>query len=366
MNGARPIRRRPRQPRAARWRTMSNACCASTIWAFRCSTTATTSARWRAIRACARLRYPGLRARPTSVRSSAAASARSAGRRCPAIPADIAKTDAKVKELIPDDPHLHHWLDMARSRIQFQGLPARICWVGLGQRHRLGLAFNEMVASGELAAPIVIGRDHSGFRIGRQPESRNRGHARRLRRRVRLAVAQRAAQHRQRRHLGLDPSRRRRRHGLLAACRCGHRLRRHQAAARRIARVLWNDPATGVMRHADAGYDSAIDCARANGLDCRWCVHGEPVTLAIELRAGQLSLSTLRQIYAQPTALSISAYDRVRIEAAVALVDTIVERGQAAYGINTGFRTARADAHSAPTARAVTAQSAAVPCRRRR
>ena len=84
----------------------------------------------------------------------------SAGRRCPAIREDIDRTDAKVKELIPDDPHLHRWLDMARERIQFQGLPARICWVGLGQRHRLGLAFNEMVARGELEAPIVIGRDH--------------------------------------------------------------------------------------------------------------------------------------------------------------------------------------------------------------
>ena len=93
-------------------------------------------------------------------RCSAAAWGRSAGRHCPGDPEDIHRTDAKVKELIPDDPHLHRWLDLAKDRIQFQGLPARICWVGLGQRHRLGLAFNEMVARGELKAPVVIGRDH--------------------------------------------------------------------------------------------------------------------------------------------------------------------------------------------------------------
>ena len=89
-------------------------------------------------------------------------------------PEDIYRTDAKVKELMPDDPHLHHWLDMARERIQFQGLPARICWVGLGDRHRLGLAFNEMVASGELKAPIVIGRDHLDSGSVASPEPRDR------------------------------------------------------------------------------------------------------------------------------------------------------------------------------------------------
>ncbi len=93
-------------------------------------------------------------------RCSAAASARSAGWRSRGDPEDIYRTDQRVKELIPDDPHLHRWLDMARERIAFQGLPARICWVGLGQRHRLGLAFNEMVRNGEVSAPIVIGRDH--------------------------------------------------------------------------------------------------------------------------------------------------------------------------------------------------------------
>ncbi len=142
-------------------------------------------------------------------------------------PEDIYRTDAKVKELMPHDRHLHHWLDMAREKIKFQGLPARICWVGLGDRHRLGLAFNEMVASGELKAPIVIGRDHLELRLGRLAQSRDRGHGRRLRRRLGLAAAQRPPQLRQRRDLGLHPPRRRRRHGLLAARRHGDRLRRH-------------------------------------------------------------------------------------------------------------------------------------------
>ena len=104
--------------------------------------------------------FPGLRARLHPAAVLPRRRARSAGWRLSGDPEDIAKTDAKVKELLPDDKHLHHWLDMARERIKFQGLPARICWVGLGDRHRLGLAFNEMVASGELKAPIVIGRDH--------------------------------------------------------------------------------------------------------------------------------------------------------------------------------------------------------------
>ena len=132
-------------------------------------------------------------------------------------PEDIYKTDAKVKELIPDDAHLHRWLDMARERISFQGLPARICWVGLGERHRLALAFNEMVRNGELSAPIVIGRDHldSGSRGLAQP--RNRSDARRLRCRLRLAAAERDVERRRRRDLGVAASRRRRRHGLSAS-----------------------------------------------------------------------------------------------------------------------------------------------------
>ncbi len=143
-------------------------------------------------------------------------------------PEDIYKTDAKVKELIPDDPHLHHWLDMARSQIHFQGLPARICWVGLGQRHRLGLAFNEMVKRGELSAPIVIGRDHldsgSVASPNRETEAMKDGSD---------AVsdwplAQCTAEHRERRHLGIDSSRRRGWHGLLATRWRRHRLRRQR------------------------------------------------------------------------------------------------------------------------------------------
>ena len=123
-------------------------------------------------------------------------------------PEDIYKTDEKVKELLPDNKHLHQWLDMARQRIKFQGLPARICWLGLGDRHRVGLAFNEMVASGELKAPIVIGRDHLDAGSVASPNRETEGCAM-APTPSRLADAQRAAQLRIRRHLGLDPSRRR-------------------------------------------------------------------------------------------------------------------------------------------------------------
>ena len=147
-------------------------------------------------------------------------------------PEDIYRTDAKVKELLPDNKHLHNWLDMARQRIRFQGLPARICWVGLGDRHRLGLAFNEMVARGELKAPIVIGRDHLEFGLGRLAQSRDGGDEGRLRRRLRLAAAERSAQLRFRRDLGFAASRRRRRHGLFATCGHGDRRRRHARSRR--------------------------------------------------------------------------------------------------------------------------------------
>ena len=183
-------------------------------------------------------------------------------------PEDILKTDAKVKELIPDDPHLHQWLDMARERIAFQGLPARICWVGLGERHRLGLAFNEMVRSGELKAPVVIGRDHldSGSVASAQP--RDRGDEGRLRRGLRLAAAQRAAQLRLGCHLGEPASRRRRRHGLLAARRHGHRA---ATAARRPTGA--SSGCCGTTRPPAScatpmpATDIAIDCAREQGLD---------------------------------------------------------------------------------------------------
>ncbi len=129
-------------------------------------------------------------------------------------PEDIYRTDAKVKELLPDNHHLHRWLDMAREKIRFQGLPARICWVGLGDRHRLGLAFNEMVRKGELKAPIVIGRDHldsgSVASPNRETEAMRDGSDAGLR----LAAPERVAQHRVRRHLGVAASRRRRRDGV--------------------------------------------------------------------------------------------------------------------------------------------------------
>jgi urocanate hydratase len=182
-------------------------------------------------------------------------------------PEDIHRTDAKVKELIPDDPHLHRWLDMARERIQFQGLPARICWVGLGQRHRLGLAFNEMVASGELKAPVVIGRDHldsgSVASPNRETEAMRDGSDAvadwpLLNAMLNIASGATWVSIHHGGGVGIGYSQHA---GVVIVCDGT------PAAAKRIERVLWNDPATGVMRHADAGYDDAIACARANGLN---------------------------------------------------------------------------------------------------
>jgi urocanate hydratase len=182
-------------------------------------------------------------------------------------PRDIHRTDEKVKELIPDDPHLHRWLDMARSRIQFQGLPARICWVGLGQRHRLGLAFNEMVARGELEAPVVIGRDHldsgSVASPNRETESMRDGSDAvadwpLLNALLNTASGATWVSIHHGGGVGIGYSQHA---GVVIVCDGT------PAAARRVERVLWNDPATGVMRHADAGYDVAIDCAREHGLN---------------------------------------------------------------------------------------------------
>jgi urocanate hydratase len=181
-------------------------------------------------------------------------------------PEDIYKTDAKVKELIPDDAHLHKWLDMARSRIHFQGLPARICWVGLGQRHRLGLAFNEMVKSGELSAPIVIGRDHldsgSVASPNRETEAMRDGSDAvsdwpLLNALLNTASGATWVSIHHGGGVGMGYSQHA---GLVIVCDGS------DAAAKRIRRVLWNDPASGVMRHADAGYESAIACAREQGL----------------------------------------------------------------------------------------------------
>ena len=182
-------------------------------------------------------------------------------------PEDIYKTDAKVKELIPDDPHLHNWLDMARSRIHFQGLPARICWVGLGQRHRLGLAFNEMVKSGEVSAPIVIGRDHldsgSVASPNRETEAMKDGSDAvsdwpLLNALLNTAGGATWVSIHHGGGVGMGYSQH---SGVVIVCDGS------AAAGKRIARVLWNDPGTGVMRHADAGYDIAIDCAREQGLN---------------------------------------------------------------------------------------------------
>ncbi len=182
-------------------------------------------------------------------------------------PEDIYRTDAKVKELIPDDKHLHNWLDAAAQRIHFQGLPARICWVGLGQRHRLGLAFNEMVQSGELKAPVVIGRDHldsgSVASPNRETEAMRDGSDAVSDWAVLNALLNTASgatwvSFHHGGGVGMGYSQHA---GLVIVCDGT------EAAARRIERVLWNDPASGVMRHADAGYAEAIDCAREFGLD---------------------------------------------------------------------------------------------------
>jgi len=182
-------------------------------------------------------------------------------------PEDIYRTDAKVKELIPDDPHLHNWLDMARERISFQGLPARICWVGLGQRHRLGLAFNEMVASGELSAPVVIGRDHldsgSVASPNRETEAMKDGSDAvsdwpLLNALLNCASGATWVSIHHGGGVGMGFSQ----HAGMVVCCDGT-----DAAAKRIERVLWNDPASGVMRHADAGYEDAKACAREFGLN---------------------------------------------------------------------------------------------------
>ncbi len=182
-------------------------------------------------------------------------------------PEDIFRTDAKVKELLPDNRHLHNWLDMARERIHFQGLPARICWVGLGDRHRLGLAFNEMVAKGELKAPIVIGRDHldsgSVASPNRETEAMKDGSDAvsdwpLLNALLNCASGATWVSLHHGGGVGMGFSQH---SGMVIVCDGT------EDAARRIERVLWNDPATGVMRHADAGYEIALDCAREKQLN---------------------------------------------------------------------------------------------------
>ena len=182
-------------------------------------------------------------------------------------PEDIYKTDAKMKELFPENTHLHNWLDMARDRIAFQGLPARIMWIGLGDRHRAGLAINEMVRNGELKAPVVIGRDHldsgSVASPNRETEAMKDGSDAvsdwpLLNALLNTASGATWVSLHHGGGVGMGFSQ----HSGMVICCDGS-----EDADRRIARVLWNDPATGVMRHADAGYDIAIDCAREHQLN---------------------------------------------------------------------------------------------------
>jgi urocanate hydratase len=182
-------------------------------------------------------------------------------------PEDIRKTDAKLKELFPHNTHLHRWLDMAGERISFQGLPARICWIGLGERHLAGLAFNEMVKSGELKAPIVIGRDHldsgSVASPNRETEAMKDGSDAvsdwpLLNALLNTASGATWVSFHHGGGVGMGYSQHA---GVVMVCDGT------AEAAERIRRVLWNDPATGVMRHADAGYDIALQCAREHGLD---------------------------------------------------------------------------------------------------
>ena len=182
-------------------------------------------------------------------------------------PEDIYKTDQKVKEILPDNKHLHNWLDMARERISFQGLPARICWVGLGDRHRLGLAFNEMVRTGEVSAPIVIGRDHldagSVASPNRETESMRDGSDAvsdwpLLNALVNTASGATWVSIHHGGGVGMGFSQ----HAGVVIVADGT-----DAAAKRLERVLWNDPASGVWRHADAGYETALECAREHKLN---------------------------------------------------------------------------------------------------
>ena len=182
-------------------------------------------------------------------------------------PEDIYRTDERVKELIPEDPHLHNWLDMARERIKFQGLPARICWLGLGQRHRIGLAFNEMVKNGEVSAPIVIGRDHMDSGSVASPNRETEGMKDGsdaisdwplLNALLNTASGATWVSIHHGGGVGIGYSQ----HSGVVVMADGT-----DDAARRIERVLWNDPGTGVMRHADAGYEIAIECAKENGLN---------------------------------------------------------------------------------------------------
>ena len=182
-------------------------------------------------------------------------------------PEDIRKTDAAMKRLFPDNAGLHRWLDMAQERIAFQGLPARICWIGLGDRHRAGLMFNDMVASGELSGPIVIGRDHLDSGSVASPNRETEA----------MADGSDAVSDWPLLNALLNTASGASWVSLHHGGGVGMGYSQHSGvvivadgtpeAARRLERVLWNDPATGVMRHADAGYEVARAAARAHGLN---------------------------------------------------------------------------------------------------
>jgi urocanate hydratase len=262
----RPIPRKCATRRRSRCASTSRRCSRFTRKAFRPSTTATTSARWPRTKAArtrsisrlrARLRAPAVLPRHRPVPLGRAV--RRSGRHL--------QDRRKVKELIPDDAHLHRWLDMARERISFQGLPARICWVGLGVRHKLGLAFNEMVRNGELKAPIVIGRDHldsgSVASPNRETEAMKDGSDAVsdwpiLNALLNTAGGATWVSFHHGGGVGMGYSQH---SGVVIVCDGS------ADADQRIARVLWNDPGTGVMRHADAGYEIAKDCAKEQGVN---------------------------------------------------------------------------------------------------
>ncbi|KAG1716025.1 hypothetical protein ID866_1119 [Astraeus odoratus] len=242
-------------------------------------------------------------------------------------PQDIYKTDAKVKEIVADDEHLHHWLDMARERISFQGLPARICWVGLEWRQKLGLAFNEMVRSGEVSAPIVIGRDHldsgSVASPNRETEAMRDGSDAvsdwpLLNALLNTASGATWVSLHHGGGVGMGFSQH---SGMVIVCDGT------DEAAARIARVLHNDPATGVMRHADAGTEPADDLCHTR----KACMN------ALTLTPGSLTLKQLRNVWRQPVTLSLDESAHAAINDSVACVEAIVAEGRTAYGINTGF-----------------------------
>ena len=313
-------------------------------WDCRCSTTATTFARSRSDAGVARaFDIPGFvpeYIRPLFCRGIGPF-------RWAALsgdPEDIYKTDAKVKELIPDDPHLHHWLDMARSRIQFQGLPARICWVGLGQRHRLGLAFNEMVASGELSAPVVIGRDHldsgSVASPNRETEAMRDGSDAvsdwpLLNALLNTASGATWVSIHHGGGVGMGYSQHA---GVVIVCD-GSRGRR---PARRGA-CCGTIRAPASCATPMPAIEIAIDCAREQGLDLPMIeltprdARDRPPCRA-QMRAGSSTLPMLRRIYAQPAALrSRRGGPRPHRGRRLRWSDKIVAAGDAAYGINTGF-----------------------------